>query len=72
MSNKPKSKIIPRDNRKNTQSRIFSKNFQVNIDDSGIKCWVPWEDYLSLKTRYEKLVKRRRREIEQQRCIKLG
>lgn len=63
MNNKPKSKIIPRDQRKGKLERVFSTNFQTNIDTSGIKCWVPWEDFLSLRNRYEKLIKRRRREL---------
>lgn len=59
-----KIKPIPRDQRNVKRERMFSTNYPDHISNSGIKCWVPWTDFLSLKIRYEKLVKRRRRELE--------
>ena len=61
--NKKKLKPIPRCEREGKRERMFSTNFAENLESSGIKCWVPWEDFLSIRTRYEKLVKRRRREV---------
>jgi hypothetical protein len=55
-SNKPKP--IPKDQRIGKKERVFSTNFPDNFNSIEGKCFVPWEDFVSLKKRYIKLHKR--------------
>lgn len=55
---KKELKIIPKDQRKGKQERVFSTKFMNNMITSDINVYVPWEDFLSLKKRYVKLHKR--------------
>lgn len=57
-------KSIPRCERKTSRQRLFSTNFEENMKNSGIKCWVPWEDYKLLRDKYKKLVARSIREFK--------
>lgn len=59
-----KIKQLLRSERKVKRERLYSTNFPANMQSSDIKCWVPWEDYLSLKKRYLQLHKRYMRGVK--------
>lgn len=43
--------------------RVFSSNFQRQMDASSIKCWVPLEDFRTLERKYLALANRYKREL---------
>lgn len=56
-------KPIPKCMRKPHRLRMFSTNFpQGFTDNPEIRCFVPWEDYMLLRRKYEALAKRYARE----------
>ena len=61
MKSNRKLKVTPRSERAVKKERVYSLNFEENMKLSGIKCFVPWEDYLSLKKRYVKMFERYRK-----------
>ena len=61
---KPKTKPIPKDQRKSSRERVFSTNFPDNIAAHDGKCFAPWEDYMLLKRKYQKLFERYKRETK--------
>ncbi len=57
-----KARALPRKSRQYPQTeRCFSINFPLGIEQSGIKCFVPLEDYRTLEKKYVQLFKQYKR-----------
>jgi hypothetical protein len=58
-------KALPRKSRSYPQSaRCFSTNFPLNMENSGVKCYVPLTDFQVLAKKFTKLFKRYQREVQ--------